>query len=326
MRITSISKVARAFVTSSSTRSLRLVALRSLSTSVSDSSSNSEAIPFSVGLTRCNITFPLPTTNEKCQFTFFRAPTKIEDVVRQIKDEDAAVEQVAFYVESTKERISNSSHISAIMNNDISVLLNGKEYKLDLSLNEGVEDAERLSALKSIVAQMYSSLAVYEHIDKKENDLLSRNQAIKVQLEPLEERKWQLVNQAQRKANIFGWVGLGLMGFQLGFLGRLTWWEYSWDIVEPVTYFVTYTTAIGMYCYFLLTKEEYVFPHVMDRQSLLQFYKNARGVGFDAQKYNRLKEELSDVNNELERIRMLQRVPIEDDLSVERIVDAIKKK
>ena len=43
------------------------------------------------------------------------------------------------------------------------------------------------------------------------------------------------------------------MGVQFGVLGRLTWWEYSWDIMEPVTYFVTYFTAMGFYAYSLVT-------------------------------------------------------------------------
>lgn len=45
------------------------------------------------------------------------------------------------------------------------------------------------------------------------------------------------------------------MGAQFGILARLTWWEYSWDIMEPVTYFITYGTAIVMYGYFLLTQQ-----------------------------------------------------------------------
>lgn len=51
------------------------------------------------------------------------------------------------------------------------------------------------------------------------------------------------------------WAGLGLMSVQFGILARLTWWEYSWDIMEPVTYFVTYGTAMAAYAYFVLTKE-----------------------------------------------------------------------
>jgi len=30
-------------------------------------------------------------------------------------------------------------------------------------------------------------------------------------------------------------------------VARLTWWELSWDIMEPVTYMLTFTTAIGGY-------------------------------------------------------------------------------
>ena len=58
------------------------------------------------------------------------------------------------------------------------------------------------------------------------------------------------------------WAGLGMMAVQFGFLARLTWWEYSWDIMEPVTYFVTYGTSMAMYAYFVLTKKvrRCVFP------------------------------------------------------------------
>lgn len=60
---------------------------------------------------------------------------------------------------------------------------------------------------------------------------------------------------AQRKSNWLAWAGLGLMSVQFGILARLTWWEYSWDIMEPVTYFVTYGTAMACYAYYVLTRE-----------------------------------------------------------------------
>ena len=45
------------------------------------------------------------------------------------------------------------------------------------------------------------------------------------------------------------------MALQFGLLARLTWWEYSWDIMEPVTYFVGYGTAMACYAYFVLTRQ-----------------------------------------------------------------------
>lgn len=51
------------------------------------------------------------------------------------------------------------------------------------------------------------------------------------------------------------WVGLALLSVQGGALAYLTWWVYSWDIMEPVTYFLTYSTSMGIYAYYVLTKQ-----------------------------------------------------------------------
>ena len=37
-------------------------------------------------------------------------------------------------------------------------------------------------------------------------------------------------------------------------MARLTWWEYSWDVIEPCTYFVNYVGAILCYTFYLSTK------------------------------------------------------------------------
>jgi len=66
---------------------------------------------------------------------------------------------------------------------------------------------------------------------------------------------------ASRQTSVLTWVGLGLMSVQFGILARLTWWEYSWDIMEPVTYFVTYGTAMAVYAYYVLTKQVYSYDN-----------------------------------------------------------------
>lgn len=67
--------------------------------------------------------------------------------------------------------------------------------------------------------------------------------------------KEELDKKAASRTSFLVWGGLGFMGLQFGLLARLTWWEYSWDIVEPITYFVTYGTALIMYGYYVLTKQ-----------------------------------------------------------------------
>lgn len=67
--------------------------------------------------------------------------------------------------------------------------------------------------------------------------------------------KEEITMTAEKKTSYLTWIGLGLMSMQFGVLARLTWWEYSWDIMEPVTYFVTYGTAMAAYAYYCLTKQ-----------------------------------------------------------------------
>lgn len=65
----------------------------------------------------------------------------------------------------------------------------------------------------------------------------------------------ELSKKAERRTTLAMWGGMAYMATQFGILARLTWWEYSWDIMEPVTYFITYGTAMGVYAYYLLTRQ-----------------------------------------------------------------------
>merc|ERR1719369_2421508 len=126
---------------------------------------------------------------------------------------------------------------------------------------------------------------------------------MKDELAPLEESRKMLAEQAERRTNNLTWVGLGLMSVQFGILARLTWWEYSWDIMEPVTYFVTYGTAIAMYAYFVLTREEYAYPAASDRQRLVTFHKKAKKHRWDVDRYNQLKQGINALEADLRRLR-----------------------
>ena len=79
--------------------------------------------------------------------------------------------------------------------------------------------------------------------------------------------------KARQRVRVLPWVGLGAMSLQFGILARLTWWEYSWDIMEPVTYFVTYGTSMAMFAYFVLTKQVlFLLLFVADYAGLLNSF------------------------------------------------------
>ena len=78
---------------------------------------------------------------------------------------------------------------------------------------------------------------------------------LQLELKPLEELKTEIESRSAKRTTAVVWGGLAYMALQFGLLARLTWWEYSWDIMEPVTYFVGYGTAMAAYAYFILTRQ-----------------------------------------------------------------------
>lgn len=65
----------------------------------------------------------------------------------------------------------------------------------------------------------------------------------------------QLSKTAEAQSSRVVWTGLALLSVQGGALAWLTWWVYSWDVMEPVTYFITYATSMGAFAYYVLTKQ-----------------------------------------------------------------------
>ncbi|VDP25283.1 unnamed protein product [Soboliphyme baturini] len=85
--------------------------------------------------------------------------------------------------------------------------------------------------------------------------LMAQFNTVLKELEPMENEIARLKAMSERRTSRLMWLGLAFMGIQGGIFARLTWWEYSWDVMEPVTYFATYSVAIVSYAYFLITKE-----------------------------------------------------------------------
>jgi calcium uniporter regulatory subunit MCUb, mitochondrial len=93
------------------------------------------------------------------------------------------------------------------------------------------------------------------------------------------------------------------MSFQVGILAELTWEVYSWDIVEPISYFIAYGTAMAFYAFHLMTRSDFEYMTLTDRLFLRKFYREARRKAFDISLYNRLKNRLFIVHTDLARLR-----------------------
>lgn len=139
--------------------------------------------------------------------------------------------------------------------------------------------------------------------------------------QPLQQEFTELIDSARKESRRrFKFGGLFLLSAQLGFVGRLTYFEYSWDIMEPVTWIMTYTTMVGYvwfdlifgkifnvfkssFAYYIITSEEYVVPGVEKRMIAARFWKLAKSRQFDVKQYKQLKEEIKQLEKRIGKLR-----------------------
>eukprot|EP00064_Thunnus_orientalis_P011372 superscaffoldBa00001640_g11403 len=246
---------------------------------------------------------PLPSRKEKCLFFLRPMLMSVGDLIDDLQREDPGA--AASVLSQDGERVASNTLIDALLDKDFQLVINDAVY--NVSSPEKVctssEHAMELEDMKHVVHLLHTALHLPEHHLLQERQLLERMDKLKQELSPLEKMKAQLSRRAEFHTSKAVWIGMALLSVQGGALAWLTWWVYSWDVMEPVTYFITYATSIGAFSYYVLTKQDYIYPDAKDRQFLHYFYKGARKKNFNVNKYNELKDELAQVEDDLKRLR-----------------------
>uniref|UniRef100_A0A2K5PD31 Calcium uniporter protein n=1 Tax=Cebus imitator TaxID=2715852 RepID=A0A2K5PD31_CEBIM len=229
------------------------------------------------------ISVRLPSRRERCQFTLKPISDSVGVFLRQLQEEDRGIDRVAVY-SPDGVRVAASTGIDLLLLDDFKLVINDLTYH--------VRPPKRVEMGFCHVGQNGLELLTSSYPPT----LASRSaEIIDVRIE--------ISRKAEKRTTLVLWGGLAYMATQFGILARLTWWEYSWDIMEPVTYFITYGSAMAMYAYFVMTRQEYVYPEARDRQYLLFFHKGAKKSRFDLEKYNRLKDAIAQAEMDLKRLR-----------------------
>ncbi|XP_050214927.1 calcium uniporter protein 4, mitochondrial [Mercurialis annua] len=110
------------------------------------------------------------------------------------------------------------------------------------------------------------------------------------QLEHMDMQKAFIDQQAKAQVKKELYYGLGLMMAQtLGFM-RLTFWELSWDVMEPICFFVTSIHFALAYVFFLRTSVEPSFEGYFQRRFKSKQKKLMQIHNFDVEKYNQLRK------------------------------------
>ncbi|KAJ8538008.1 hypothetical protein K7X08_014548 [Anisodus acutangulus] len=118
----------------------------------------------------------------------------------------------------------------------------------------------------------------------------SPNDPRKRELEHMEKQKSVIDQKAQSLAKGELYCGLGFLVLQtLGFM-RLTFWELTWDVMEPICFFVTSLHFALAYGFFLRTSKEPTFEGFFQRRFKVKQKKLMKVQNFDLEKYNKLRK------------------------------------
>ncbi|KAL4285298.1 hypothetical protein GQ457_16G000540 [Hibiscus cannabinus] len=108
------------------------------------------------------------------------------------------------------------------------------------------------------------------------------------ELKRLQEKKEEIDVLAHKQVRRILWCGLGFFVAQITLFFRLTFWEFSWDVMEPITFFTTATGIIIGYAYFLLTSRDPSYQDILKRLFLSRQRKIFKKHGFDVSRFKEL--------------------------------------
>nr|XP_058150236.1 calcium uniporter regulatory subunit MCUb, mitochondrial isoform X3 [Dasypus novemcinctus] len=250
------------------------------------------------------ITLTLPSRKERCQFVVKPMLSTVGSFLQDLQNEDKGV-KIAGIFTSDGSKIPASTLMEILLMNDFKLVINKITYDVQCPKKEKLssEHAPDMENLRSLVQRLFTVLHLEEFLIKREHHLLEKIDCLKEELHSLEQLKARIEACSKVKTSGLLWTGLALLSVQGGALAWLTWWVYSWDIMEPVTYFLTFANSMVFLAYFIVTRQDYTYSTIKSRQFLHFFHKKSKQQQFDMERYNKLKEDLNEAQESLKHVR-----------------------
>ncbi|KAI3771228.1 hypothetical protein L6452_02387 [Arctium lappa] len=120
--------------------------------------------------------------------------------------------------------------------------------------------------------------------------LMPEDDPQKEELKKLQAKQEEIDVLAHKQVGRILWAGLGLSIAQVSLFFRLTFWEFSWDVMEPFTFFTTSSGLILGYAYFLFTSREPSYQDLMKRLFLSRRRKLMKKQNFDVERLMELQK------------------------------------
>ncbi|KAJ7624492.1 DUF607-domain-containing protein [Roridomyces roridus] len=126
--------------------------------------------------------------------------------------------------------------------------------------------------------------------------------SIERQLRDMEELKRACDHEAKRGARRMATAGFGLLAVYWGGVARLTFWDYGWDVMEPITYLSGLSTVMAGYLWFLYQGREVSYSSVLDRSIDSRRETLYKARGFDIEQWLDLSSEARRLRSEIRRV------------------------
>ncbi|MFS7987189.1 putative calcium uniporter protein [Helianthus anomalus] len=110
------------------------------------------------------------------------------------------------------------------------------------------------------------------------------------ELKTLQAKQEEIDRLAHKQVRWILYSGLGFSLAQIGLFFRLTFWEFSWDVMEPIAFFATTSGIIVGYAYFLITSRDPTYQDLMKRLFLSRRRKLMKKHKFDVERFLELQK------------------------------------
>ncbi|ONK75927.1 uncharacterized protein A4U43_C03F22040 [Asparagus officinalis] len=110
------------------------------------------------------------------------------------------------------------------------------------------------------------------------------------ELRAMEEEKAEIDVKAEALVRRELWCGLGLLLLQTTGFMRLTFWELSWDVMEPICFYVTSVYFMASYAFFLRTSREPSFEGFFESRFSAKQKRLMKTQNFDMERFNELRK------------------------------------
>jgi hypothetical protein len=118
---------------------------------------------------------------------------------------------------------------------------------------------------------------------------VAENDPAREELKAMEVQKVDIDRTAELQVRRELWGGLAGLVLQTAAFMRLTFWELSWDVMEPICFFVGSTYFMGGYAFFLRTKREPSFEGFFQSRFMAKQKRLMQARDFDLRRYSELR-------------------------------------